>query len=81
METLTTTFKSAKADIQDCWANPLSDNDRITRDWIYSVDPETMNFAKAMFGFMPGHYSLYTTFVAIMKCGSLESLLLKTKQK
>ncbi len=80
MGTLAITFKSAKADIQDCWANPIHPSDRITRNWIYAVDPETMTFAKAVFAIMPGTYSLYTSFVEILISGSLDSLLLKAKK-
>jgi len=68
-------FAAAKSDIQDCFDNPVKESDRLTRDWIYSVDPETMIFVKAVFKAMPGHYSLYDTFVSIMKKSSLESVL------
>lgn len=79
METLQITYKAAQNDIQEAWNNPARSTDRITRDWIYSVDPETMNFVKAIFKVMPGHFSLYKTFVAIMKTGSLIQLLNNNK--
>lgn len=75
MTDLNVTFESSKRDITSCWETPLNESDRVTGEWIYSVDPETMNFVKAMFKFMPGDYSLYKTFVAIMKGNNVNALL------
>ena len=70
-------FESSKRDIQDAWDNPIRENARITRDWIYTVDPETMNFVKVLWKCLNGNHSIYTTFVAIMKSDSIEHLLTK----
>jgi len=70
-------FESSKRDIQDAWDNPIRENARITRDWIYSVDPETMDFVKTLWKCLNGEHSLYTTFVAIMKSNSIKQLLIK----
>lgn len=69
------TFDSAKSDVVNAWENPLKDSDRITRDWIYGVDPETMDFVKEVFTAMPGEYSLYKTFVRVMKSKNFNELL------
>ncbi len=74
---LTITYSSAKMDIQGAWDNPTDGMAKISRSWIYAVDPETMQFVKAVFKCMPGHFSLYDTFVEIMKCKTLEILLNK----
>lgn len=70
-------FESSKADIQDAWDNPFRENARITRDWIYAVDPKTMSFVSMLWGCLSGKTSLYTTFVAVMKSDSIEQLLTK----
>ena len=75
--TLSQSFESAKRDIQYSWDNPIRKDARITRDWIYTVDPETMNFAKTLWRYLNGNHSLYSTIVAIMKCKSIEQLLTK----
>lgn len=77
-EKLQNTFNSAKNDITDCWENPLKSDDRITRNWIYAVDPETMAFAKAVFEvLMNGDQSLYTTFVMIMESNNIPEIVNK----
>jgi len=70
-------FESSKRDIQDAWDNPIRENARITRDWIYTVDPETMSFVKMLWKFLNDEHSVYSTFVAIMKSKSIEQLLTK----
>lgn len=70
-------FDGCKSDIQCAWDNPIRPDSRITRDWIYAVDPETMTYVKAMWSFMPKHYSLYNTFTAIMKGKSFVDVLTK----
>ena len=70
-------FESSKRDIQYAWDNPIREDARITRDWIYTVDPETMNFVKTLWNCLNGEHSVYTTFVAIMKSKSIEQLLTK----
>ena len=77
MRNLQIAFESSKKDIQDSWDNPIRPNARITRDWIYTVDPETMNFVKVLWNSLSGEHSLYSTFVAIMKSNSIEQLLTK----
>lgn len=67
METLEVKYKSAKLDIQDAWDNPVRNDDRVTRNWIYSVDPETMVFCKVVFPLVDGDMSLYDVFTSIMK--------------
>ena len=75
MADLKISFESAKQDISNSWEFPLRQDARITRDWIYTVDPETMDYAKEIFSVMPGDFSLYTTIVRIMKSNSFEELL------
>lgn len=72
MKELKVKYNSAKVDIQDAWDNPVRKDSRITRDWIYSVDPETMAFCKALFKFVKGDMSLYDVFTSIMKNETLE---------
>lgn len=54
-------------DVKDAYGNPLRDSDRITRDWIYSVDPETMEAVKSFWRTLPGDKSLYDAFVSVLK--------------
>ena len=65
-------FNSAKVDIIDCFENPLKASDRLTRNWIYSVEPSTMAFVKAYKSVsLDGTHSLYSAFCHIMKLKSL----------
>ena len=69
-------FNSSQKDIKDAWENPArGDMDKINHDWIYSVDPETMDFVKAMWKLMDGNKSLYDAFVVIMKAKTIRSIL------
>ena len=80
-EKLQLTFNGAKADITECWENPLrGTQDRIHHTWIYSVDPETMQFAKAVWNVvMNKNTSLYDTFCMIMKSESVDEMINKNK--
>ena len=77
MSDLQIRFEGSKSDIQSAWDNPIRSNARFTGEWIYTVDPETMQFVKTVWNYLNGDHSLYTTFVAIMKSNSLEQLLTK----
>lgn len=75
---LSAKYQTSKLDITEAWENPIRPSDRITRDWIYGVDMETMSFVKAVWTtVMDGSNSLYETFVAIMQTPSLDELIKK----
>ena len=67
---MTTTFQiseSTKFDVKDAYDNPLRSDDRITGNWIYSVDSETMKEIKSYWKTLDGGYSLMNVFVKILK--------------
>lgn len=73
MKTLENKFQSAKQDIQSAWDYPLRPNARITREWIYTVDLETMAFAKFVFDSRT-EGSLYDVFCDIMQAKNFNNL-------
>ena len=58
--------KSTIIDVKLAWEMPARSNDRITHNWIYSVDPETMEEVKELWKTMPGTASLYKAFVYVL---------------
>lgn len=80
-ETLELNYKSVRSDVQDCWDNPLKPSDRLTREWIYAVDPETMNFINVIHDTLKiGHRSIYDTFCEVLDNESLLLLIENTNK-
>ena len=46
MDMMLKSFSSAQKDLQDCWYNPLKEEDCYTGDWRLGADPETNYFCK-----------------------------------
>lgn len=47
--------------------NSLSMMDQLAGEWIYGVDPETMDEVKAIYAKADGNTSLYNVFCRILK--------------
>ena len=46
MDMMLKSFSSAQTDLQDCWYNPIKEEDCYTGEWRHGVDPETNYFCK-----------------------------------
>lgn len=60
--------KSTILDVNLAWEE-AERLDRASHDWIYSVDPETMEEVKAFWKTLSGHHSLYNAFVVVLNMG------------
>ena len=67
MTTTTTISESTKQDVKFAWEAPLRVSDRLTGDWIYGVDPESMDEIKSYWKTLDGGYSLMNVFAKILK--------------
>ena len=56
-------------DVKTAWEYATS-NERLSHDWIYGVDPETMTAVRKYWKTLDGSNSLYNAFVKVLKLKS-----------
>ena len=67
MTTTTTISESTKFDVKDAFNNPLREGDKITGNFIFSVDLETMEEVKDYWNTLDGSKSLLNAFMNIVR--------------
>ena len=72
-------FSSVKRDIQDAWDFPVRSNSKITGEWVYAIDSESMEFVENLLSYMPSYFSMMTLYSEIMKRNTIKELMANIK--
>ena len=67
-------FVSAKADLQDCWNNPVAEQDVYDGTWRFGADPETKQFCKMIQQGLSENLTFAETVSHVRDSNSLEQL-------